>query len=135
LGTVDALRGDLKPALDHAGSITAQVNDALPMFLDCDHNSDCMFNRYVGASRGIERAAFNIGKASTDVSNALPMAITTWQSIGGNANGIAANVNQLTKPKWYDRLIGYGLNGVVIYRNLNPASLTVKSAQLLSSRP
>ncbi|HUA61545.1 MAG TPA: hypothetical protein VML19_22490 [Verrucomicrobiae bacterium] len=135
LETVDALRGDLKPALDHVGAISAQVNDALPMFLDCDDNPDCVFNRYVGASRGLERAADNFGMASTDVRKALPAAITTWQSIGSNANGIAANVNQLTKPKWYDRLIGYGLNGVVIYRNLNPASLTVRSAQLLSSRP
>jgi hypothetical protein len=107
----------------------------LPLFLDCDHNADCVFNRYVGASRGIERAASNFGKASTDISSALPQAITTWQSIGVNANGIAANVNQLTKPKWYDRLLGYGLNGVVIYRDLNPTSLIVKGVQILSSRP
>jgi hypothetical protein len=135
LGTVDALRQDLKPTLEHSAAISAQVNDAMPLFLNCDHNPDCVFNRYVGASRGIERAAFNFGKASTDVSTALPGAIATWQSIGTNANGIATNVNQLTKPKWYDRLIGYGLNGVVIYRNLNPASLTVRGAQFLSSRP
>jgi hypothetical protein len=135
LGTVEALRQDLRPTLDHSGAITAQVNDALPLFLDCDHNPDCVFNRYVGASRGIERAAINFGKASSDVSSGLPEAVATWQSIGANANGIAANVNQLTKPKWYDRLIGYGLNGIVIYRNLNPASLTVKGEQVLSSRP
>jgi hypothetical protein len=135
LGTVEALRLDLKPTLEHSADIMAQVGGALPLFLDCDHNSDCVFNRYVGASRGIERAASNFGKASADISSALPQAITTWQSIGVNANGIAANVNQLTKPKWYDRLIGYGLNGVVIYRNLNPASLTVRGAEILSSRP
>jgi hypothetical protein len=135
LGTVDALRGDLKPTLDHSAAITAQVSDALPLFLDCDHNADCVFNRYVGASRGIERAAFNFGKASTDLSSALPQAITTWQSIGSNANGVAANVNQLTKPKWYDRLLGYGLNGAVIYRDLNPTSLALRGIQILSSRP
>ena len=132
---LDALRLDLQPVLQHSAAITAQVSDALPMFLDCDHNPDCVFNRYVGASRGIERAAFNFGEASADISHALPPAIATWQSIGTNANGIAANVNQLTKPKWYDRLIGYGLNGIVIYRNLNPAGLTVRSVELFSSRP
>ena len=84
----------------------------------------------------IERAAQNFGQMSLDVKTALPTAITTWQSIGTNVAGITANVNQLTKPRWYDRLLGYGLNGVVIYRNLNPAtSLTVKGAQLISSRP
>src|SRR5581483_8628936 len=86
LGTVDQLRTDLKPTLDHAGAISAQVDEALPLFLDCDHNADCVFNRYVGASRGIELAASNFGKASGDISNALPQAINVWQSIGINAN-------------------------------------------------
>jgi hypothetical protein len=45
-------------------------------------------------------------------------------------------VNHLTTPHWYDRVLGYGLNGVVIYRNLNPATnLIVKGAQVISSRP
>ena len=136
LGILDGLRQDLQPTLLHSGAISAQVDNALPLFLDCSYNADCVFNRYVGASRGIERAALNFGQASADLSSAVPQAITTWQSIGANANGIAVNLNQITKPKWYDRLIGYGLNGIVIYRNLNPVtSLTVKGAQVLSSRP
>jgi hypothetical protein len=50
--------------------------------------------------------------------------------------GITANVNQLTKPRWYDRLLGYGLNGIVVYRNLNPATnLTVKGVQIASASP
>jgi hypothetical protein len=49
-------------------------------------------------------------------------------------SGVATNLNRLTKPKWYDRLLGYGLNGVVIYRNLNPVtSLTVRGVQFLTS--
>ncbi len=136
LEKVEELRGDLKPALVHAASITRQVDDAAPLFLDCEYNPDCVFNRYVGASKGIERAAMNFGQMSTDVRTALPTAITTWQGIGTNMNGITANINRLTKPRWYDRLLGYGLNGIVIYRNLNPATnLTVKGAQIVSSHP
>ena len=136
LARVEELRGDLKPALDHTASVTRQIDDAAPLFLDCEFNPDCLFNRYVGASKGIERAALNFGQMSSDVRAALPTAIDTWQGIGGNVNGITANVNRLTKPRWYDRLLGYGLNGVVIYRNLNPATnLTVKGAQIVSSRP
>jgi len=133
---VEELRGDLKPALDHAASVTKQVDDAAPLFLDCEFNQDCFFNRYVGASKGIERAAMNFSQMSSDVTLAMPTAITTWRSIGTNVAGITANVNQLTKPKWYDRLLGYGLNGVVIYRNLNPATnITLKAAQFVASRP
>ena len=136
LAKVEELRGDLKPAIAHTASIAQQVDDAAPLWLDCEYNQDCLFNRYVGASKGIERAAQSFGQMSTDVKLALPGAITTWQGIGVNVNGITANINRLTKPRWYDRLLGYGLNGVVIYRSLNPATgLVVKGAQILSSRP
>ena len=48
----------------------------------------------------------------------------------------AGNLDRLTKPHWYDRLLGYGLNGVVIYRNLNPAaSIAAKGALIVSGRP
>jgi ABC-type transporter Mla subunit MlaD len=136
LATVEALRLDLKPALDNSAAIAAQVNASLPLFLDCDHNVDCVFNRYVGASKGIERAALNFGQASTTFNSALPGFVRNADSFVADSAATANNLNRLTKPKWYDRLIGYGLNGVVIYRNLNPVtSLTIAGAQILSSRP
>ena len=136
LGTVEALRRDLKPVLDNSAAITAQVNASLPLFLDCDHNADCFFNRYVGASRGIERAALNFGQASTTFNSALPGFVRNADSLVADSAATANNIKRLTTPKWYDRLIGYGLNGVVIYRNLNPVtSLAITGAQFLSARP
>ena len=136
LGTVEALRRDLQPVLDNSAAIAAQVNASLPLFLDCDHNVDCVFNRYVGASRGIERAALNFGQMTEDQRHALPKMLLTWQQIGADVSGTAGNLNRLTKPHWYDRLLGYGLNAAVIYRNLNPiTSLTVTGAQILSAHP
>jgi len=39
------------------------------------------------------------------------------------------------KPRCHDRLLGYCLN-VVIYRNLSPAiNLTIRGAEIISSRP
>jgi len=136
LGTVEALRMDLKPVLDNSAAAAAQVNASLPLFLNCDHNVDCIFNRYVGASRGIERAARSFGQASTTLDSALPGFVKNADSLVADSAATANNLNRLTKPKWYDRLIGYGLNGVVIYRNLNPVtSLTIAGAQILSARP
>lgn len=136
LETAEGLRADLKPALDHSAAITAQVNDALPLFLDCDHNPDCVFNRYAGVSKGIERAAGNFGQASEDFRGALPAMLSTWNHIGTDVAGTAGNIDRLTKPHWYDRLLGYGLNGVILYRDLNPiTNLTMKVAQALSGRP
>lgn len=136
LATVDSLHQDLKPALEHTAAIAAQVDDALPLYLDCDHNPDCVFNRYVGVSKGIERASLNFGQMSQDVRGALPPMLHTWSQIGADVSGTAGNINRLTTPHWYDRLLGYALNGIVLYRNLNPiTNLTVKGAQILSSRP
>jgi hypothetical protein len=90
----------------------------------------------VGASKGIERAAANFSQTTTDVRNAVPQMLATWNQIGVGVAGTATNLDRLTKPHWYDRLIGYGLNGVVIYRNLNPVTnLTMKGAQFLAARP
>jgi hypothetical protein len=133
LGKVDELRGDLQPVLAnaatferHADALTGDVKDSL----------DDLYFDLKGSVASATVAATSVSQMSMDVRSALPKAINTWQGIGTNVDGITANINRLTKPRWYDRLLGYGLNGVVIYRNLNPATnLTVKGAQIVSSRP
>jgi hypothetical protein len=133
---VQDLRGDLKPLLDHAGSVAGQVDGAAPLYLDCEFNPDCAFNRFQGASKAFERAAINFGQMSQDARVALPGFVKNADSLVADSAATAANIKRLTTPKWYDRLIGYGLNGVLIYRNLNPVTnLTVTGATILSSRP
>jgi hypothetical protein len=78
----------------------------------------------------------NIGQMTQEVRGAVPKMLLTWDKIALDVSGTAGNVNRLTKPHWYDRLLGYGLNGIMLYRNLNPATnLTIKGAQIVSSRP
>ena len=135
LATTTSLERELRPTLRHSADIAAQIDDSLPMFLDCDHNPDCVFNRYVGVSRGIETAATDVSGMSRDFRRDWPAYLKTWQDIGVQTDGFVANMNRLTRPRWYDRLIGYTLNGVVIYRSLNPVGAAVTGAQILSSRP
>jgi len=135
LAATTSLERDLQPTLRHSAAIAAQIDDSLPMFLDCDHNPDCVFNRYVGVSRGVETAASDLSGMSRDFRRDWPSYLKTWQDIGQQTDGFVANINRLTKPRWYDRLIGYTLNGAVIYRNLNPVGATITGAQILSSRP
>jgi len=133
LGKVEELRGDLKPVLanaatleQHADALTGDVKDSM----------DDLYFDVKASVASVTVAANSVGQMSMDVKAATPKALATWQGIGTNMNGITANINTLTKPRWYDRLLGYGLNGVVIYRNLNPATnLTIKGAQIISSRP
>jgi hypothetical protein len=135
VATTTSLERELGPTLRHSAAIAAQIDDSLPMFLDCDHNPDCVFNRYVGVSRGIETAATDVSGMSRDFRRDWPAYLRTWQDIGVQTDGFVANMNRLTHPHWYDRLIGYGLNGVIIYRSLNPVGAAVTGAQILSSRP
>lgn len=51
----------------------------------------------------------------TKVSNALSIGIP---KVTENTTKITENVQRLTKPKWYDRLLGIGANGTLIYYNI-----------------
>jgi hypothetical protein len=144
LGKVEELRGDLKPTLDHAGSVAAQVDDAAPLFLDCEFNPDCLFNRYVGAAKGIENAAQNVGRTSADISGAVPGILATWGQIGANvaratdesAQTAAAsrefmnNMAAMTKPLPSWLRIGLAVAPPIVQTGFTTASwLAVKGKQ------
>lgn len=93
----------LGTAMPIAG-IAHQINDAAPLFLDCDHNPDCVFNRYVGVSKGVEQSAIAIGKA-------MPGLTVNIGDITHHADRIAttadAYVTKLTAPQpWWERVLG-----------------------------
>ena len=89
--------------------------------------------------RRIELAAADFGQMCADVQTDLRGAVTTWQGIGTNVDCITTNINRLTMPRWYDRLLGYGLSRSKRLRDLPqlnpPANLTIKGAQIVSPRP
>jgi hypothetical protein len=47
------LRDALRPPIARAGGILAKVDDALPLFTDCDHNADCLFKPLPGQRKGL----------------------------------------------------------------------------------
>jgi ABC-type transporter Mla subunit MlaD len=133
LSTAQDLRQDLKPVI-------AAAQDTL------EHTEKTVVDLHpqlLGLIAASKVTAGETAQAMRDFRGAVPGFLTQSQAIAGNVqtatlrfSGVADNLNRLTKPKWYDRLIGYGLNGVILYRNLNPiTSLTVKAAQILTSRP
>ena len=131
LGTTEDLRHDLEPVLAAAQST---LHDADRTVID-------LHPQLLGLVAASKVTAGETAQTMRDVRFAVPNFIEQGQHITTNVNtataefsGVATNLNRLTKPKWYDRLLGYGLNGVVIYRNLNPAtSVVVRGAQLLSA--
>jgi hypothetical protein len=133
LSTAQELRQDLRPVIS-AAEITLTHTDKTIADLH---------PQLLGLIAASKVTAGETAQAMRDVRGAVPGFLTQGQAITANVStatlefsGVAKNLNSLTKPKWYDRLIGYGLNGVILYRNLNPVTnLTVKGAQILTSRP
>jgi hypothetical protein len=126
LGKIDGVRGDLKPVLANSAALVRDAQDSW----------DDLFWDVKASLASATVAANSVGQMSLDIQSAVPGTLRTWNGIGGNVAAITGNIDRLTKPRWYDRLLGYGLNGIVMYRNLNPVTnLTLKGAQVLSSRP
>ncbi len=123
---------DVRPMLNNVRHLTKQVDAAAPLFLDCDHNPDCAFNRFQGTSKAIERSAQNFGQMSTEVRLAVPPAIHSFQAIQGsvkdtsqsiatgfpkivnNTGGIAENINRITKPRWWETPLKAAVAGAVV---------------------
>ena len=126
LGKIEEIRGDMRPLLANSAALVTDAKDSW----------DDLYWDVKASVASATVAANQVGRMSVDIRAAVPGYVKTWNGIGGNIQGITANVDRLTKPHWYDRLLGYGLNGVMIYRNLNPATnLTMKGAQAISGRP
>jgi multidrug resistance efflux pump len=132
------LRSDLQPVL---ASAQGTLNDAGRTLHDADRTVDDLHPQLLGLVAASKITAGETAQTMRDFRTAVPSFIEQGQRISGNVDkatsefsGVATNLNRLTKPKWYDRLLGYGLNGVIIYRDLNPVtSLTLKGVQFLTS--
>lgn len=126
LGKIDEIRGDLRPTLANTAALTA----------DARNSWDDLYWDVKASVESATVAANRFAQMSGDVSSSLPRTLKTWDGIGDNVESITGNIQRLTKPHWYDRLLGYGLNGAILYRNLNPVTnLTVTGARMLAGRP
>jgi hypothetical protein len=131
LGTAEGLRRDVQPLLATA---ERTIDDA-------DRTVTDLHPQLLGLVAASKVTAGETAQTMRDFRNAVPSFIRQGQAITTNVNtattefsGVAANLNRLTKPKWYDRLLGYGLNGIIIYRDLNPInSVILKGTQILAS--
>jgi hypothetical protein len=131
LETASGLRSDFAPVLAAA---QATLHEAGRTVTD-------LHPQLLGLVAASKVTAGETAQTMRDFRGAVPSFIAQGQGITANVStataefsSVATNLNRLTKPKWYDRLLGYGLNGVVIYRDLNPVtSLTVKGIQFLTS--
>jgi hypothetical protein len=108
-----SIQGDavkqLAAVTDPLHATLAAVADTTPMFTDCDHNPDCLFNRYQGASKAFERASMETAKTMQAVQAGTPAIVASVTKAANNAAEASANSAKVTAnlavatkplPKW-----------------------------------
>jgi hypothetical protein len=94
-----------------------QIAEVAPLFLDCDHNENCLFNRYVGTARGIEQAAEAVGRAAPTLAADTELITNHVAHIAGDVQRFA---DKAVEPKTKKRialevLISTGMIGARIF--------------------
>lgn len=121
-GLIDAYR---KPA--ESLNQLIQAND---IYFNCSRNSMCWSNQTASTLRQIERSTTAVANSMQRIDKSTPVIVTSLEQFSNsfaqnapqilnNTNDITKNVSRLTKPRWYDRLIGWGVNGSLVYYNIN----------------
>lgn len=108
----------------------ANTVDRLEPFLNCEENDFCWQNlttdslisfrnvsidankTFLTVNENVPRLTADFSKISTSLATGVPKIVE-------NSGEITKNINALTKPRWYDRLIGWGVNGSLIWFNIN----------------
>lgn len=133
---VDSIHNELIPVRDSAlvlaktyNDIPKVVGERLDPWTDCKANglcwqgqlSDTLFavrtsSRAVGENAGV--VASNFTTLSNNFAIASGVFTRDFPVITSNLSSTAQNINTMTKPKWYDRLITYGATGSLLYFNI-----------------
>lgn len=95
---IDAAQQSIDTALKPAVSIASQLDQSLPLFLDCEYNPDCVFNRFQGTSKAIEQMAQAGAKAAPEISVDIAGITKSSNDIAKSADTYVKN---FTKPQTF----------------------------------
>lgn len=119
------LSQDYRTIPKNVSSILTPINTRM----DCKYNDTCwpnLFSDVLIDTRNTARVATNsfmtinkevpkltseVNRVSTSFSNGVPIILD-------NTTKITNNIDRLTKPKWYDRILGIGANATLVYYNV-----------------
>lgn len=97
--------------------------------INCNVNDYCwpnLFSDLLIDSRNMVRDGsktfslvnIEVPKFTSDISKVSTSLAVEIPKVTENTTKITDNINRLTKPKWYDRLLGIGVNATLIYYNI-----------------
>lgn len=82
------------------------------VMIDTRNTARTASSSFILFNREIPKITSDFNKISTSLSVGMPMIID-------NTTKVTDNINRLTTPKWYDRLIGATVNGSLVWYNVS----------------
>jgi hypothetical protein len=127
---------------DAYADLPKTVGDRLDPYTDCKNNALCWQNQFTDTlfavrttSRDVSKTMVNVQKTTDLFGVEFPKITKNTENITSNINDITVHISKLTTPHWYDRLLGYALNGAILYRSINPVTnLSVQAAQVVTTQ-
>lgn len=110
-GNLNTLITPINSKMDCKDNDSCWPNLFTDVLIDTRNTARTASSSFILFNREIPKITSEINKVSTSFSVGLPTIID-------NTSKITDNINRLTKPKWYDRLIGAGVNGSMIWSNV-----------------
>ena len=115
--------------------IPATINERFGKQTDCGHNALCWQNLTTDTLTNLRFTGRDVSMASKTFTAGFPVLMAGVNTTVVNVGGIAANINRLTTPHWYDRVLGYAVNGAILYSTMNPVTnIGVSITKTISSR-
>ncbi len=133
---LDSIHNDLLPVRDSAlvlaktyNELPATVGARLDPYTDCKNNALCwqaQFSDTLFAVRTTTRAvgenvddiATNVNYMSTNFATSSGIFARDFPIMTSNIAATTKNINKITQPKWYDRIITYAATGSLLYFNI-----------------
>jgi hypothetical protein len=104
------IAADVHQVTTPAASLAAQLNDAAPLYLDCD-SGNCLFNHIQGISRSIDLMTKEIAKAAPQMADS---AVKIEGSAASISKSVDREVTELTKPKrWWNHVEDFAKVGIM----------------------
>lgn len=129
-----AVTGSTTKLIDGYAALPARLEHSLKPYTDCGANDFCWQNlatdsmvAFRASSRDtsatMQSISGTIPEIAGDIRKSTTAFATQFPVIAQNTSNITANIDRLTKPKWYDRAFGYAANGSLIWFNINRSKI------------
>lgn len=133
-----AVTGSATKMIDGYAALPNRLEHSLTPYTDCGRNDFCWQNLVTDSmvafrassrdtSATMQSISGTIPEIAGDIRKSTTAFATQFPVIAQNTSNITANIDRLTKPKWYDRIFGYAANGSLIWFNINRSKLPTVS--------